>query len=171
MAPRCPCHDLACDRRRIPQPGRRAGSSVHVRGAVARHPACGSSSTVTSASLHAPLLRRNSLSWPGEAPQRRRAGESGRADCPIPRLTTWTIGCHKRPRLCLRAARRQTLSSLPEKIYTGYHSAIQDRLDPPSHAIRLVGALLVDINDEMIAAERRYIAAASVADSPTAPPN
>jgi transposase-like protein len=30
--------------------------------------------------------------------------------------------------------------------------------------IRLVGALLADINDEMIAAERRYIAAASVAD-------
>ena len=36
--------------------------------------------------------------------------------------------------------------------------------------IRLVGALLVDINDEMIAAERSYIAAASVAeltDQPT----
>lgn len=30
--------------------------------------------------------------------------------------------------------------------------------------VRLVGALLVEINDEMIAAERRYIAAASVAD-------
>ena len=30
--------------------------------------------------------------------------------------------------------------------------------------IRLVGALLVEINDEMIAAERRYIAAASVAE-------
>lgn len=30
--------------------------------------------------------------------------------------------------------------------------------------IRLVGALLVEINDEMLAAERRYIAAASVAD-------
>ena len=30
--------------------------------------------------------------------------------------------------------------------------------------IRLVGALLVEINDEMIAAERRYIAGASVAD-------
>jgi len=30
--------------------------------------------------------------------------------------------------------------------------------------IRLVGALLVEINDEMIAAERRYIAAALVAD-------
>lgn len=30
--------------------------------------------------------------------------------------------------------------------------------------IRLVGALLVEINDEMIASERRYIAAASVAD-------
>lgn len=30
--------------------------------------------------------------------------------------------------------------------------------------IRLVGALLVEINDEMIAAERRYIAAASIAD-------
>jgi len=30
--------------------------------------------------------------------------------------------------------------------------------------IRLLGALLVDINDEMIAAERRYIAAASVAE-------
>ena len=30
--------------------------------------------------------------------------------------------------------------------------------------IRLVGALFVEINDEMIAAERRYIAAASVAD-------
>jgi transposase-like protein len=30
--------------------------------------------------------------------------------------------------------------------------------------ICLVGALLVEINDEMIAAERRYIAAASVAD-------
>jgi putative transposase len=30
--------------------------------------------------------------------------------------------------------------------------------------IRLVGALLVEINDEMISAERRYIAAASVAD-------
>lgn len=30
--------------------------------------------------------------------------------------------------------------------------------------IRLVGALLVEINDEMIAAERRSIAAASVAD-------
>lgn len=30
--------------------------------------------------------------------------------------------------------------------------------------IRLVGALLVDINDEMIAADRRYIAAASVAE-------
>ena len=30
--------------------------------------------------------------------------------------------------------------------------------------IRLVGALLVAINDEMIASERRYIAAASVAD-------
>lgn len=35
--------------------------------------------------------------------------------------------------------------------------------DKPS-VIRLVGALLVDINDEMIAAERRYIAAASVAE-------
>jgi len=35
--------------------------------------------------------------------------------------------------------------------------------DKPS-VIRLVGALLVEINDEMIAAERRYIAAASVAD-------
>jgi transposase-like protein len=33
--------------------------------------------------------------------------------------------------------------------------------------IRLVGALLVEINDEMIAAERRYIAAASVADLTT----
>ena len=30
--------------------------------------------------------------------------------------------------------------------------------------IRLVGALLVEINDEMIAAERRYIAAAAVAE-------
>lgn len=30
--------------------------------------------------------------------------------------------------------------------------------------IRLVGALLVEINDEMLAAERRYIAAASIAD-------
>ena len=30
--------------------------------------------------------------------------------------------------------------------------------------IRLVGALLVEISDEMIAAERRYISAASVAD-------
>ena len=30
--------------------------------------------------------------------------------------------------------------------------------------IRLVGALLVDINDEMIAAERRDVAAASVVD-------
>ena len=30
--------------------------------------------------------------------------------------------------------------------------------------IRLVGALLVEINDEMIAAERRYIAANSVAE-------
>jgi putative transposase len=30
--------------------------------------------------------------------------------------------------------------------------------------IRLTGALLVEINDEMIAAQRRYIAAASVAD-------
>jgi len=30
--------------------------------------------------------------------------------------------------------------------------------------IRLVGALLVEINDEMIAADRRYIAAASVAE-------
>jgi putative transposase len=30
--------------------------------------------------------------------------------------------------------------------------------------IRLVGALLVEINDEMIAAERRYIAAVSVAE-------
>lgn len=30
--------------------------------------------------------------------------------------------------------------------------------------IRLVGALLVEINDEMIAAERRYISAATVAD-------
>ena len=30
--------------------------------------------------------------------------------------------------------------------------------------IRLVGVLLVEINDEMIAAERRYIAAASVAE-------
>ena len=36
---------------------------------------------------------------------------------------------------------------------------------PDKHSvIRLVGALLVEINDEMIAAERRYIAAASVAD-------
>jgi putative transposase len=35
--------------------------------------------------------------------------------------------------------------------------------------IRLVGALLVEINDEMIAAERRYIAAASVADLTTEP--
>jgi putative transposase len=34
----------------------------------------------------------------------------------------------------------------------------------PESVIRLVGALLVEINDEMIAAERRYIAAASVAD-------
>ena len=43
--------------------------------------------------------------------------------------------------------------------------------DKPS-VIRLVGALLVEINDEMIAAERRYIAAASVADltdNPTEP--
>ena len=32
-----------------------------------------------------------------------------------------------------------------------------------SSVIRLVGALLVEINDEMIAADRRYIAAASVA--------
>ena len=30
--------------------------------------------------------------------------------------------------------------------------------------IRLVGALLVEINDEMIAADRRYITAASVAE-------
>jgi hypothetical protein len=30
--------------------------------------------------------------------------------------------------------------------------------------LRLVGALLVEINDEIIAAERHYIAAASVAD-------
>ena len=30
--------------------------------------------------------------------------------------------------------------------------------------IRLVGALLVEINDEMIAAERRYMAAASITD-------
>jgi hypothetical protein len=30
--------------------------------------------------------------------------------------------------------------------------------------LRLVGALLVGINDEMIAAERRYIAVASVAE-------
>ncbi len=30
--------------------------------------------------------------------------------------------------------------------------------------IRLVGALLVEINDEMIAAERRYIAAAGLAE-------
>lgn len=30
--------------------------------------------------------------------------------------------------------------------------------------IRLVGALLLEINDEMIAAERRYISATSVAD-------
>lgn len=36
--------------------------------------------------------------------------------------------------------------------------------------IRLVGALLVEINDEMIAAERRYIAAASLTDlNPTNP--
>src|SRR3954451_2134118 len=35
--------------------------------------------------------------------------------------------------------------------------------------IRLVGALLVEINDEMIAAERRYIAAASVAELTTNP--
>jgi transposase-like protein len=35
--------------------------------------------------------------------------------------------------------------------------------------IRLVGALLVEINDEMIAAERRYIAAASVADLTNTP--
>ena len=36
---------------------------------------------------------------------------------------------------------------------------------PDKHSvIRLVGALLVEINDEMIAAERRYFAAASVAD-------
>ena len=36
---------------------------------------------------------------------------------------------------------------------------------PDKHSvIRLVGALLVEINDEMITAERRYIAAASVAD-------
>jgi putative transposase len=35
--------------------------------------------------------------------------------------------------------------------------------------IRLVGALLVEINDEMIAAERRYIAANSVADLTTNP--
>jgi putative transposase len=30
--------------------------------------------------------------------------------------------------------------------------------------IRLVGALLVELNDEMIAAERRYIAAATITD-------
>jgi transposase-like protein len=30
--------------------------------------------------------------------------------------------------------------------------------------IRLVGALLVEINDEMIAADRRYVAAASIAN-------
>jgi putative transposase len=35
--------------------------------------------------------------------------------------------------------------------------------------IRLVGALLVEINDEMLAAERRYIAAASVADLTNTP--
>lgn len=35
--------------------------------------------------------------------------------------------------------------------------------------IRLVGALLVEINDEMIAAERRYIAAASITDLTTQP--
>ena len=33
----------------------------------------------------------------------------------------------------------------------------------PESVIRLVGALLVEINDEMIAAPRRYIAAASIA--------
>ena len=33
----------------------------------------------------------------------------------------------------------------------------------PESVIRLVGALLVEMNDEMIAADRRYIAAASVA--------
>ena len=36
-----------------------------------------------------------------------------------------------------------------------------------SSVIRLVGALLVEINDEMIAAERRYIAANSVAELTT----
>jgi putative transposase len=35
-------------------------------------------------------------------------------------------------------------------------------LPQPESVIRLVGALLVEINDEMIAAERRYIAAASL---------
>jgi transposase-like protein len=30
--------------------------------------------------------------------------------------------------------------------------------------IRLVGALLVELNDEMVAAERRYIAAASIVE-------
>lgn len=40
--------------------------------------------------------------------------------------------------------------------------------------IRLVGALLVEINDEMIAADRRYIAAASITtllDDPTELPS
>ncbi len=44
--------------------------------------------------------------------------------------------------------------------------AVVDQLEPttPGVASRLVGALLVEINDEMIAADRRYIAAASVAE-------
>ncbi len=44
--------------------------------------------------------------------------------------------------------------------------AVVDQLEPnaPGIASRLVGALLVEINDEMIAADRRYIAAATVAE-------
>ena len=41
---------------------------------------------------------------------------------------------------------------------------VVDIFPDEASVIRFVGALLVEINDEMIAAERRYIAAVSVAE-------
>jgi hypothetical protein len=44
------------------------------------------------------------------------------------------------------------------------HKVRLDRELDRGSVIRPVGAMLVEINDEMIPAERRYIAAASLAD-------